>query len=130
MSVRVYLILLLGLLAGCQSIEVKDQQSRLEETLRTYSGTIRWGNLADAYNFLEPKLARQSDPPGNLANIRVTRYEDVGSPVLDGESATQVSRIRYIHNDRQVVREITDKQLWRFHKDKGWLRGNPMPAFD
>lgn len=132
MPFRQILMLLPGLfllLSGCQGLQVKDKQARLEDTLRAYSGTVRWGNLADAYNFLEPELARQADPPPNLANIKVTRYKRLASPVLNQNTATVTARIRYIHQDRQIERNITDKQLWRFHDGKGWRRANPIPSF-
>jgi hypothetical protein len=115
------------LLGGCQSMQLKDQQAQLEETLRTYSGTGRWGELADAYKFLEPELAMQHTPPAGLENLRVTRYEEVDGPVVSGDTAKVTARIRYIQQDRQVVHTMVDKQEWRFSKERGWRRSNPIP---
>lgn len=128
----ILLLLLPGLLllAGCQSMALKDRQAQLEETLRTYSGTVRWGELADAYRFLTPELARENVPPPGLENIRVTRYEGGDNPVINGDTAQVVARIRYIQQDRQVVHTLVDQQQWRFDPDSGWRRSNPIPAME
>ncbi|MEO5343227.1 MAG: hypothetical protein H7842_07800 [Gammaproteobacteria bacterium SHHR-1] len=124
-----FIALLTGLwLSGCQTLGVKDRQAQLEETLRVYSGTVRWGELADAYRFLSPELAQEQPPPEGLANIRVTRYEAADSPVINGDSAQVTARIRYIQQDRQVVQTLVDKQVWRFDPSSGWRRSNPIPV--
>jgi hypothetical protein len=124
----ILLFLLLPLLVGCQSVQLKDKQSQLEETLRAYSGTVRWGNLADTYNFLTAELAQSQTPPAGLDEIKVTQYEEMGSPVMKGETqASATARIRYVHQSRQVVRTITDQQLWQFVPGQGWRRSNPIP---
>jgi hypothetical protein len=125
----ILLILVPGLwLAGCQSVEVKDRQAQLEETLRVYSGTVRWGELADAYRFLTPELAKHNPAPGGLTNIRVTHYEAADNPVIQGDRAQVKARIRYIQQDRQVVQTLVDEQQWRYDPSTGWRRSNPMPV--
>lgn len=122
-------VLLSLLLAGCQSVQFKDRQSSLEDSLRAYDSTIRWGSIADAYVFLTPELAKQTSVPDGLENIRVTQYWQQSSPELNGDTAQVNVGIRYIHQDRQVERTLSDKQQWRFVDGQGWRRNNPIPEF-
>jgi hypothetical protein len=122
-------MLLSLLLPGCQSVQFKDRQSSLEDSLRAYDSTIRWGNIADAYAFLTPELAKQTPVPDGLENIRVTQYWQQGSPEMGDNTASINVGIRYIHQDRQVERTLSDKQQWRFLEGVGWRRSNPIPEF-
>ncbi len=113
------------LLAGCAGL--KDKESSLERTLSAYGSAVRWGDLASTYDFLEPELAAQSEPSGNLDNIRVIQYEVLKGPMTDGERATVHARVSYVHRDRQVVRTLDDRQEWRHDSEYGWRRSNPIP---
>jgi len=119
----------LSLLASCQGMQFKDKQNTLEDTLHAYGSTLRWGNIADAYGFLTPELAKQVQVPDNLANIKVTQYNQLSSPVMKDTEASVSVGIRYIHQDRQVERSLTDKQEWRHFEGMGWRRSNPIPEF-
>ena len=123
------MVVTLSLLAGCQGVQLKDKQNTLEDALHAYGSTLRWGNVADAYGFLTPELAQQAQVPGNLANIKVTQYQQLSSPVMKDTEASVSVGIRYIHQDRQVERTLTDKQEWRHFEGIGWRRSNPIPEF-
>jgi hypothetical protein len=114
-------------LVGCQGVQVKSKSNQLQNTLSAYQTTVRWGNLADMYQFLEPELALQAEIPSHLQNLRVTRYEEMGNPVVADDVATVTARISYVHQDRQVERVIQDRQQWRHEPGVGWLRSNPIP---
>lgn len=120
---------LFGLLGGCDSMQLADRGNLLNDTLRAYEGSVRWGNLTDAWGFLDEKTAKTSDPPKDLSQIKVTRYEALGSPRMQDNLARQNVRISYIHQDRQVVQTLEDHQEWRFIERKGWRRINPIPPF-
>jgi len=119
------LAMLAVLLAGCSGL--KDKESSLDRTLNAYGSAVRWGDLASTYDFLAPELAGQSEPPGDLGNIRVIQYEVLQRPVTDGDRATLQARISYVHRDRQVVRTLDDRQEWRHDSEAGWRRSNPIP---
>lgn len=133
-----YLALLLaailagGLLSGCQTISERKQATVLEDTLRIYSGTIRWGSLEKAYAFRDPAGKDGPDEiPDDLGNIRVTSYEVIQGPTMtDEETAFQTVMIEYLHRDLQVIRRIQDKQLWRYNKEKeSWMLASKVPQF-
>lgn len=114
-------------LIGCGSVQVKSKHNQLQNTLNAYQTTVRWGNLADMYAFLEPERKLEAEIPAHLENLRVTRYEELGSPVIVEDVATVTARISYVHRDRQVERVIQDRQEWRHEPGVGWLRSNPIP---
>ena len=125
------LILLLAATTGCQTIDtIKEKQTihDLEKTLYAYENTIRWGNLENAYAFLEPEIAAQTRIPTGLDNIRVTSYEVIKKPVLmDENTASQTAKISYVLQDRQVERNVIDNQTWRRKEGtKLWYRATPI----
>lgn len=123
------ILVLLGLLGGCDSMQLADRGNLLNDTLRAYEGSVRWGNLADAWGFLDEAAAKTSAPPKDLSQIKVTRYESLGNPRMQDNLARQNVRISYIHQDRQIVQTLEDHQEWRFIERKGWRRINPIPLF-
>jgi hypothetical protein len=135
---RIFPVLVFVLLTtGCQSLSPikvfkdKSKQDTLSKTLHSYELTVRWGELAQVYSFLEPDLARQTTRQDNLSNIRVTSYEVLKGPA--GVSQTQVLqtvKILYIYNDRQVQKTMVDNQEWTYYEDnEEWRRTNPIPRF-
>lgn len=125
-------LLVTGLLSGCQTIGEREQSKILEDTLRAYSGIIRWGSLEKAYSFRDPTNEEEPDDiPEGLDNIRVTSYEVVQGPTMTSETtAVQVVMIEYLHKDRQVIRRIQDKQLWRYNEEQErWSLSTRVPQF-
>ena len=122
-------LLLLGLLSACNSMPLSQRSDVLKNDLRRYEGTIRWDNIANAYKMLTPDLQKTVSAPGNLDNIKVTHYEVLEGVKVKGDRAEQRVAIRYIHKDRQVVRQIIDNQIWVDLPDLGWRRDNPIPTF-
>jgi hypothetical protein len=125
------LLLAATLLSGCQSVGGQKRDELLTETLRAYSSTIRWGDLRHAYGYLRPEQAEKAEIPPGLDNIRVTHYEVVDPLRMMGENgASQVVQIRYIQQDRQMEKELTDRQLWEFEEEaKRWYLISKVPPF-
>ena len=124
--------LALLLLSGCNSVtmdSLKPSQEKLKSTLRSYEVTVRWGNIADAYKHLTPELQELAKIPSSLENIKVTHYEVLSPLQMKDDKALQQVRIRYIHQDRQVMRTLIDQQQWIELPEQGWRRANPMPQF-
>lgn len=111
-------------------MQLADRGNLLNDTLRAYEGTVRWGNLSEAWGFLDSEVAKEAEVPKDLTQIKVTRYETLGNPRMQGELASQRVRISYIHQDRQIVKSLEDDQQWRFVERKGWRRVNPIPNFE
>jgi len=125
-------ILAASLLSGCQTLGERKQSTTLEDTLRLYAGIIRWGALRKAYSFRDPsKMEMLDDIPTGLENIRVTSYEVVQGPIMSDETtAVQTVFIEYIHKDVQVIRNLQDRQVWRYNEEKeSWALSTYVPQF-
>lgn len=131
LSASLSLLLICLLLAGCQSLSQRKQNQLLTQTLRSYSSTIRWGDLRKAYGFLMPELAAKTEIPTGLDNIRVTGYEVINAPVtLSDGNVIQVVLIQYVQKDTQMEKAITDQQLWEYDEEKQrWFLISKIPAF-
>ncbi|MEW7976254.1 MAG: hypothetical protein AB2814_02015 [Candidatus Sedimenticola endophacoides] len=139
MTTRRRLLLFLPLLpfdlGACKSLGSmgqKDSEKSLQLTLRAYETTLRWGNPADIYGFLDPELRAAAPAPDTLHNIQVTGYQVTQRPnLVEEERAGLVAEIRYVFKDRQIERRLRDEQLWSHDKEHNtWRRINPIPPFD
>jgi hypothetical protein len=102
----------------------------LENVLRRYEASIRWTSGQQMHNFLPPEYDRQTLKPISR-NIRVTHYEVVQGPTMLGEDrAVQTAVIQYVFQDTQRLRELNDKQEWRYDDEaESWYLYSPIPEF-
>jgi hypothetical protein len=130
---RILLLSLIAaiMLAACNPIKSDRQSMALQKTLWAYEQTIRWDELYKAWSFQEDEVRKENPVPDNLAGIKITGYDQIESPLVIEEGVAQVVvRIQYIRVSRQVLREIIDKQIWRYDDELNtWRRANPIPAF-
>lgn len=130
LSVPIALAILL--LAGCAT----DQRNQtLTATLNAYANTVRWGDLANAEQFVEPEV-REAHPLAPLdrsrfKQLRISDYDDGQGPVADGENKVrQVVRIGVVNIHTQEERTITDRQSWRYDPEtKHWWLTSGLPDF-
>ncbi len=118
-------------LAGCSAVEKDKRAVSLQAATNGYQSALRWGYYETAYNFLHPDLRKDKPPEDLFSGLRVTGY-DVVQPLMmqDRENAIQVVVIDYLHEDRQVVKRLTDRQLWRWDdKLKSWQLQSGLPKF-
>lgn len=124
------LTLLIGL-SGCQLLDKKRAETSLQSALSAYENNMRWGEVVKAYGFLKPEISRDVEIPEGLDNIRVTKYEVI-QPAVSPDELTAVTTvmIHYLFRDRQVVRSLSDRQVWELDEEsKRWYRINPIPEF-
>lgn len=121
-------LVLLGL-SGCQSLSEKRQTTLLQDTLRRYEATVRWGDLAQARSFggSNSGSSEQKTSP----DLRITGYQVVQGPsMVDAQRAVQVVAIEYVFESTQQVRELIDQQVWHYDPAiESWTRQSPFPEF-
>jgi hypothetical protein len=120
------------MLIGCNPIK----QDRLTDTLQNvtngYQNALRWGYFENAYSYIHPDRRGDTRSSENLDGLRLTGYDVIQPPVMNAESetATQVVAIDYLYEDRQVVKQLKDRQLWRYDAEKKtWWLESGLPAF-
>ncbi|EQD36746.1 conserved hypothetical protein, secreted [mine drainage metagenome] len=131
MRLRPLLVLALStaLLTGCATNRRGDA---LQKALDGYSTALRWDSLVAGEAFIAPKL--RSEHPlskfeiARYAQLRVANYEVQGTLPGTPNTYRQVVRIALINRNTQTVRNITDKQTWRWDaKDKHWWLVSGLP---
>ena len=128
----IILAALLALGACANTQKMRSKSVVLDETLHTYAATIRWGDVAQAQAFIEPKLLAEH-PPSTLElerfkQVRVAGYnEQPPVPVGDNE-VRQVVQIDLINVNTQVSRSIVDRQVWKYDEAaKRWWLTSGLP---
>ncbi|MCP1373154.1 hypothetical protein [Dyella lutea] len=130
---RITAVAALLLVAGCAT----DQRNQtLTATLNAYASTVRWGNLANAEQFVDPAIRNQHPlTPIELSRItqyRVSDYDDGSGPVATGENEVkQVVHIGIVNVHTQVERTLVDHQTWKYDPQaKHWWLTTGLPDLD
>ena len=122
---------LLILLTGCKTLLQQDSETTLQNTLKAYEATLRWGYPGQVYNFLQQDLKEKTPIPASLQHIKITGYKVIKQPAsVDETRAAQMVIIGYVHQERQIEHSLTDNQLWEYDEENNsWSRINPIPEF-
>lgn len=129
------LVVLFVLLAGCTSFSLDNTRSRekiLDDTLRSYAATIRWGEMTQAEAFVDPEY-RKTHPlsetdRGRYKQIQISEYNEQPPVVIDEDHVTQTVEISLINVNTQRMRSIVDHQTWRYDEaTKNWWLTSGLP---
>ena len=127
------LVLLGPLLGGCGTIEKDKRALGLQAATAGYQSALRWGYFEIAFGYLHPDQRTGKELPAAFKDLRVTGYDVAQPPVVTGAGqtdATQTVTIDYLYEDRQVVKTLTDRQVWRFDpKLASWWLASGLPKF-
>jgi hypothetical protein len=119
-------------LGACANKEIRSKANILEQTLRSYAATIRWGDIGQATSFIEPKVLAEHPPSQldleRLKQVRVSAYEEQ-PPVPVGENEVrQTVQIELINVNTQTTRSIVDRQVWKYDEaTKHWWLTSGLP---
>ena len=137
MRVRAAVVALLSvvLLASCASMSMKNIQSKetiLEDTLKMYAATMRWGDMTQGLGFVDPKYP-QVHPMTDLElarykQVRVTSYDDQPAAPVSEIEVHQTVEIGLVNINTQSARSVLDNQIWRYdEKEKRWWLTTGLP---
>jgi hypothetical protein len=121
------------LAAGCATVEKDKRAIALYKATTGYESAIRWGYFQNAFGYLHPDKRKDQELPERFAELRVVGYDAVQSPVVQPtkDKAVQIVTIGYLYEDRQVVKQLTDTQLWEWDEQAGsWWLTSGLPAFE
>ena len=124
--------LAVAMLVGCNPVKQDRMTDTLQNATNGYQNALRWGYFENAYSYLPPDRRDEAISPEILEGLRLTGYDVIQPPVMNAESetATQVVAIDYLYEDRQVVKQLKDRQLWRYDAEKKtWWLESGLPAF-
>ncbi|MES9833516.1 MAG: asparagine synthetase [Candidatus Thiodiazotropha sp. DIVDIV] len=118
------------LLTACQTLGEHKRAETLENVLRRYEASVRWTSGQQVHNFLPPDHKDKDYKPVSR-NLKVTHYEVVQGPTMLGEDlAIQTVIIQFVFQDTQVLKELSDKQEWRYDEEaETWHLYSPVPEY-
>ncbi|HKK16139.1 MAG TPA: hypothetical protein VJ981_05495 [Gammaproteobacteria bacterium] len=126
-----FLILLLAT-GGCNNINVKNQVSKLDTSLRHYGADLRWGRFNQAYQY---HVSREGTRPAidlaNLENFSVTNFKPI-DPVVNeiGTEAEIPVEIDYYDEQYGTLKKIRYTQHWWYDTEsKHWFTESDYPHF-
>lgn len=119
------------LLAACQTNPFSEVPEHLVAQVQTFEDVVRWGALQKMRLFEKQEPGSEPRPPAeDLDNVRVTSYELAAPLAKLGEQRWgQTAVIDYVLIDRQVVRQVVDRQVWESEDGRHWYRTTPVPQF-
>lgn len=137
MRVRAAVVALLCavLLASCASMSMKNIQSKetiLEDTLKMYAATMRWGDMTKGLGFVDPKYL-QAHPITDLdlaryKQVQVTAYDDQPAAPVNENEVRQTVEIGLVNINTQTARSVVDNQIWRYDEvQKRWWLTTGLP---
>jgi hypothetical protein len=137
MRVRAVIVAVLCavLVASCSSMSMKNIQSKetiLEDTLKMYAATMRWGDMTQGLGFVDPKYL-QAHPMTELdlsryKQVRVTAYDDQPAAPVSETEVRQTVEIGLVNINTQAARSVVDNQIWRYDEvQKRWWLTTGLP---
>lgn len=132
---RIFYVLFLLLLltaGGCNNLNVKNQVSKLDTSLRHYGADLRWGRFNQAYQYHINRDGQQ--PPLDLErmeNFSVTNFKPV-DPVVNEEGTEAEIPVQIDYYDEQygTLKKIKYTQHWWFNVENSrWYTESDYPAF-
>lgn len=128
-------VLSTGFAAACADMSMQHIQTKetiLEDTLKNYAATIRWGDMLQAQAFVDPAY-RQAHPLSDLdmqryRQVQVTAYNDQPAAPLNENEVAQTVEIGLVNVNTQGARSIVDHQVWKYdEKQKHWWLMTGLP---
>ncbi len=128
----VLVVVTLAGLAGCAQFTQKDRAHRLDQSVRLYVSSIRWGNFDTAAALTRVRQGEQ--PPldrSTLDNLRVTAYS---SQVLNFDETTGEANVTanfsYYLLNSGTVRNLSQTAIWYFDESaRSWFLDGSLPDF-
>ena len=129
-------LLSIVLLAACSTNPIESMKSKetvLEDTLKLYAATIRWGDdMTQGLGFVDPEYLK-IHPVSELdlaryKQIKVTAYDDAPAAPISETEVRQVVQISFINVNTQTMRTVVDNQVWKYdEKAKRWWLTTGLP---
>jgi hypothetical protein len=123
------------LLTACASMSIDKMKSRetlLDDTLRGYAATLRWGDLTQAVAFVDPKYLAEHPltelDVARFKQVQVSAYNDQPPVPVSENEVRQTVEIGIVNINTQGARSVIDHQVWRYDEpQKRWWLTTGLP---
>ncbi|MEO5624045.1 MAG: hypothetical protein ABIO74_02840 [Dokdonella sp.] len=119
-------------LGACATDKMRSKQKVLDDTLRSYAATIRWGDMAQAQAFIDPKLLKEHPPTAlelaRYKQVQVSGYDEQPAVPVGDTEVRQTVKIDLVNINTQHARSVIDHQVWRYDDvAKHWWLTSGLP---
>ena len=126
------LLVVSAALGACATESMRSKQTVLDETLRSYAATIRWGEVAQAQAFIDPKVLQEHPPTAleleRFRQVRISGYTEQPAVPTSENEVRQIVQIDLINVNTQSARSVIDRQVWRYDEQaKRWWLTTGLP---
>ncbi|MEO7325861.1 MAG: hypothetical protein ABIW82_13635 [Dokdonella sp.] len=120
------------LLGACATEDIRSKQTVLDETLLRYAATIRWGDVAAAQAFIDPKVLAEHPPTAlelaRFKQVQVTGYNEQPPTPVGKDDVRQTVEIGLVNIASQAARSVVDHQVWHYDSaTKRWWLMTGLP---
>jgi hypothetical protein len=124
---------LLGLLALSACVTNPGQRNKLDQLQYTWAGSIRWGEVENAVNLVDPKLREKMDLTSlqleRYKQVQISAYRDIGASTdFESGQAVRDIEIGVINRHTMAERTVRYRETWRWDAEaKTWWVTSPLP---
>lgn len=121
-----------ALLGACSTDQMRSRQTVLDQTLLTYAATIRWGDVAQATSFIDPKVLAEHPPTAleleRFKQVQISGYNEQPAVPVSATEVRQTVQISLVNIATQAARSVVDHQVWRYDEaSKHWWLVSGLP---
>lgn len=130
-TTTVFVLLALTGLGSCAQIEQKGRAVKLEQAVRLYVDSIRWGNFETAAGLVRPRAGTAAAPRQVPANVRVTAYASRIVSINETRDEAQViTAFDYYFQNSATVNSVSRQDLWWYDPNsEQWYLDGSLPEF-
>lgn len=107
-----------ALLGACSTDQMRSRQTILDQTLLSYAATIRWGDVAQAASFIDPKVLAEHPPTAldleRFKQVQISGYNEQPAVPVSETEVRQTVQISLVNVATQTARSVVDHQVWRY----------------
>jgi hypothetical protein len=117
-----WLLLCLGLAAGCVTSDPLGHRDALEDAQRRYTNMIRWRDAEKAVQFVDPELREQFLAHAKALDLLDISDYDIGEIEYDEEDQSATVEVTYRGYSRAhlIEREVRVTQEWHRKEGNDW----------
>lgn len=129
---RLTIVALALTLSACASDPTRGKALALDNALRGYAATIRWGDIEQAESFIDPEYLAahplSSIDRSRYQQVRISGYNEQPLQKTSEDEVRQNVEIQLINENTQGVRSVIDRQTWQYDaKTNRWWLNSGLP---
>ena len=130
---KVFLIIFLCSLAGCNKYQIKKRSNKLEDVLTSYNVALRWAEHQTLYAYyVSPNGTQPSADIESLQNVSVTGIDIKEKTINEEQTEANVKMVvkYYLKTEGNEKKLKLDLDWWYNEPTKQWYIDGEFPKFN